>query len=77
MNSKINLQLERFWLLISFFVFCFCIYEFFIDGINVAKFYLLATILPLVMWMFRRFLRRKFEKNEAKKKEQATKNKSK
>lgn len=77
MNNKINLQLERFWLLITVLVFCFCIFEYFADGIEVAKFYLLAMILPIAMWMFRRFLRVRFEKNEAKKNEQSTKNKTK
>lgn len=77
MNNNINIQLERFWLLISFLVFCFCIFEYFADGIEVAKFYLLATVLPLAMWVFRRFMRKKLEKNEATKKEQSIKNKSK
>lgn len=77
MNNKINLQLERFWLLITFLVFCFCVFEYFADGIEVAKFYLLAMALPLMMWVFRRFLRKKFEKIEERKNEQSAKNNNK
>lgn len=73
MNNKINLQLERFWLLITVLVFFFCVFEYFADGIQVAKYYLIFLILPISMYLFRRFLRTRMEKNEAKKNEQSAK----
>jgi Sec-independent protein secretion pathway component TatC len=67
MNNKINIYLERFWLFAVFLTFAFCVYEYFVDGIDVAKFYLLVMILPILMWQFRRFIRKRMEKTEAEK----------
>lgn len=40
----------------------FCVYEFVVDPPHVAKWYLIALLIPIAMYLFRRFLRLRFEK---------------
>lgn len=61
-SKKINLFLEKAWLIITILYLLFVIYIFFVDGKDVAKFYLLFSILPIAMWMVRRVIRKKMEK---------------
>ncbi len=71
--QKVNLYIERFWLVIIVLVALFCVYEFIIDGPQVAKWYLLFLILPIFMWLFRRALRKRMDKQIAQ--QQASKKK--
>lgn len=61
---KTNLYLERFWLVVTILVFFFCIYEFIVDGSQIGKWYLVALIIPILMYLFRRFLRKRQDKME-------------
>lgn len=61
--NKFNKGLERFWLLFSIAVAIFCIYEFAIDEVVTAKYYLIFLVLPILMYLFRRFIRIKMEKS--------------
>lgn len=75
--QKVNLYIERFWLIIIVLVAVFCVYEFIVDGPQVAKWYLLFLILPIFMWLFRRTLRIRMDKHIAKQKELNNKKKKK
>ena len=73
--NKFNKGLERFWLLFSIAVAIFCIYEFAIDEVATAKYYLIFLILPLIMYLFRRLIRIRMEKTEANNLSNKSKNK--
>lgn len=60
--NNINKSLEKFWLIVTFLVVGFCIYEFIIDDVNEAKWYLLFLIVPIAMYVFRRYMRIRYEK---------------
>lgn len=74
--NKFNLYLERFWFIIIFVVAAFCIYEFIVDGVQIGKWYLLALLVPIAMWLVRRGVRIRMEKFEQEKQTQ-TKSKKK
>lgn len=59
---KYYIILEKFWLVMSVLVAGFCVYEFVVDPPHVAKWYLIALLIPMAMYLFRRFLRLRFEK---------------
>ena len=61
--EKFNRGLEKFWLYFSILVAVFCVYEFIVDDIQTAKFYLLFLIIPIVMYMLRRYIRIRMEKS--------------
>jgi len=60
--EKFNRGLEKFWLYFSILVALFCVYEFIVDDIQTAKFYLLFLIIPIVMYLLRRYIRIRMEK---------------
>jgi hypothetical protein len=62
--QKFNRGLELFWLFFTIAVAIFCVYAFATDGATSGRYYLIFLILPLVMYLFRRFIRIKMEKNE-------------
>ena len=63
MQRKYYIILEKFWLVMTFLVAAFCIYEFIVDPPYVAKWYLIALLIPLAMYLFRRFMRIRLEKH--------------
>lgn len=60
--EKFNRGLEKFWLYFSLLVAVFCVYEFIVDDVETAKFYLLFLLIPIVMYLLRRFIRIRMEK---------------
>jgi hypothetical protein len=62
--QKFNRGLELFWLFFTISVALFCVYAFATDGVTSGKYYLIFLILPLIMYLFRRFIRIKMEKSE-------------
>ena len=61
-------KIEKFWLYVCILYAIFLIYEYIFDKIEIANFYLLAFSIPLIMYVFRRFMRKKNEKIEQMKK---------
>lgn len=62
--QKFNLYLERFWFIVIFLVAIFCVYEFIVDGVETGKWYLVALVIPIIMWLVRRGIRVRMEKYE-------------
>ena len=60
---KFNRGLEKFWLYFSIVVALFVVYSFLNDGVETGKYYLFFLPLPILMYVFRRFIRRKMEKS--------------
>lgn len=73
--QKFNRGLELFWLFFTIVVAIYCIYAFAMDGVTSGKYYLVFLILPFAMYLFRRFIRIRMEKNEAKNSSNKSKNK--
>ncbi|MGB1039331.1 MAG: hypothetical protein ACPGVD_00495 [Flavobacteriales bacterium] len=67
---KFNKRLEKFWLYFTFVVAAFCIYEFIVDDVKTASYYLVFLAFPIVMYLVRRGIRMRMEKtdNESKQK---------
>ena len=63
--QKFNRGLELFWLFFTIIVAIFCVYAFVTDGVTSGKYYLIFLILPLLMYLFRKFIRIRMEKSEA------------
>lgn len=63
--QKFNRGLELFWLFFTIAVAIFCVYAFATDGAKSGKFYLLFLVLPLAMYLFRRFIRIRMEKTDS------------
>lgn len=63
--QKFNRGLELFWLFFSIAVAIFCIYSFATGGTKSGKYYLIFLILPIAMYLFRRFVRIKMEKTDS------------
>lgn len=72
--QKFNRGLELFWLFFTIIVAIFCIYAFATDGVTSGKYYLLFLILPLMMYLFRRFVRKRMEKTDENDKSRSNKN---
>jgi len=66
--NKINKGIERFWLLVCIAYALFLVYEFIFDKTGIANFYLIFFILPIGMYLFRRQMRLRMEKNMQKSK---------
>ncbi|MEN8927678.1 MAG: hypothetical protein ABF258_08910 [Flavobacteriales bacterium] len=64
--QKLNKGLELFWLFFTILVAIFCIYSFATDGVASGKYYLIFLILPLAMYLFRRYIRIRMENPDAK-----------
>ena len=60
--EKFNRRLEKFWLYFTFMVAVFCVYEFFVDDVKTASYYLIFLIFPIAMYLLRRFIRKRMEK---------------
>ncbi len=73
--QKFNRGLELFWLFFTIAVAIFCVYAFATDGANSGKYYLIFLILPLMMYLFRRYIRIRMEKSESNNPVNKTKNK--
>ena len=73
--QKFNRGLELFWLFFTIAVAIFCIYAFAKDGVTSGKYYLVFLVLPLAMYLFRRFIRIRMEKTEENKSSNKSKNK--
>ena len=63
--QKFNRGLELFWLFFTIVVAIYCVYAFASDGVTSGKYYLVFLILPLMMYLFRRYIRIRMEKSEA------------
>ncbi len=61
--DKFNRRLEKFWLYFTFVVLAFCIYEFIVDDVKTASYYLIFLIFPIMMYLVRRFIRKRMEKH--------------
>lgn len=61
--NKFNRGIEKFWLYVCIVYAVFLAYEYLYDEIQIANFYLLISIFPIIMYLFRRYMRIKMEKN--------------
>jgi len=61
--DKFNRRLEKFWLYFTIVVAAFCVYEFVVDDVKTASYYLVFLIFPIIMYLVRRFIRKRMEKS--------------
>ena len=61
---KFNKGLEKFWLYFTFVVAAFCVYEFIVDDVKTASYYLIFLVFPILMYLVRRYIRKRMEKTE-------------
>ena len=61
--NKFNKTLEKFWLFFTVLVAVFCVYEFMVDDVKTASYYLIFLIFPIAMYLMRRYIRKRMEKS--------------
>lgn len=62
--EKMNRFLEIFWLVLAGVTLCMALYLLSVDGYEKSKFMLMLPLLPAAMWIMRRSLRIRLEKNQ-------------
>jgi len=62
--EKMNRFLEVFWAALALITLCMALYLLAIDGYEKSKFMLMLPLLPAAMWIMRRSLRVRLEKNQ-------------
>jgi hypothetical protein len=62
--EKMNRFLEIFWAALAVITLCMALYLLASDGYEQSKFMLMIPLLPTAMWIMRRSLRIRLEKNQ-------------